>query len=184
MSNHLLGIVGWSGSGKTTLLEYLIAALCGGGLKVNVVKHSHHDIILEPSHKDSARFRRAGANEVLLASPFRYAITNELREQDEPGLLELLPRLAPSDLILIEGYKWEAIAKIEIHRPGLGKPALYLNDPHIVAVASDIPEPEGLRADLVWLDLNQPEQILAWIQSSLTKNLFLHDPKVEMEVRR
>ncbi|MCU6435750.1 molybdopterin-guanine dinucleotide biosynthesis protein B [Undibacterium sp. Jales W-56] len=179
MSHHLLGIVGWSGSGKTTLLEYLIAELSGSGLTVNVVKHSHHDIILEPSHKDSARFRRAGANEVLLASPFRYAITSELREQEEPGLLALLPRLAPADLTLIEGYKWEAISKIEIRRPSLGKPALYPHDQYIVAVASDAARPDDLRTDLAWLDLNRPEQVLAWIQSSLAKNLFLFDPKVE-----
>ncbi|HEY5504488.1 MAG TPA: molybdopterin-guanine dinucleotide biosynthesis protein B, partial [Sedimentisphaerales bacterium] len=129
-------IVGWSGSGKTTLLEALLPLLAAKKNRVNVMKHSHHDLVLEPPHKDSARLRAAGATEVMLSSPYRYMIAHELRSAAEPTLDELVARLAPADLILVEGYKWAAIPKIEIHRPALGKPAQYLDDAHIVAVAS------------------------------------------------
>jgi molybdopterin-guanine dinucleotide biosynthesis protein B len=172
MATQLLGVVGWSGSGKTTLLEYLVAHLSQAGMTVNVVKHSHHDIIIEPAHKDSARLRLAGAAEVLLASPYRYALVHELRDAPEPSLSDILPRLGLADLILVEGYKWEPIAKLEIHRPSLGKPAIFLDDPHIVAVASDAPEPTDLRPGLVWLDLNRPELVLHWLHAALQKNLF------------
>jgi molybdopterin-guanine dinucleotide biosynthesis protein B len=173
MEAQLLGVVGWSGSGKTSLLEYLLARLTALGKTVNVVKHSHHDIILEPAHKDSARLRQAGAAEVLLASPYRYALVRELRSTAEPPLFELLQRLAPADLTLIEGYKWETIAKLEIHRPSLGKSAIYLEDAHIVAVASDVNPPQNLPQGLIWLDLNQPETILRWLMDGMQKNLFL-----------
>ena len=95
MDTPSLGIVGWSGSGKTTLLEKMIALLGRQQIRVNVIKHSHHDVSLEPEHKDTARFRRAGAQEVLLASPYRLAIMRELREQEEPELAQLLQMLAP-----------------------------------------------------------------------------------------
>jgi molybdopterin-guanine dinucleotide biosynthesis protein B len=163
MTKQVLGIVGWSGSGKTTLLEYLLPQLAARGLRVNVIKHSHHDLILEPAHKDSARLRTAGAAEVLLASPFRFALTHELRGAPEPSLVEHMARLAAADLTLVEGYKWEAIPKIEVYRPLIGQPNLYEEDPHIVAVASDAPAPAALPPPLAWLDLNRQEQILAWL---------------------
>jgi molybdopterin-guanine dinucleotide biosynthesis protein B len=159
----VLGVVGWSGSGKTTLLEWVVGRLAERGLRVNVIKHSHHDIVLEPPHKDSARLRTAGAAEVMIASPYRYAIMRELRGAGEPSLAEHLARLAPADLTLVEGYKWEPIPKLVVHRPSLGRPALYLEDPNIVAVASDGPRPAGLAEDVAWLDLNTPEQVLLWI---------------------
>ncbi|MCS0808743.1 molybdopterin-guanine dinucleotide biosynthesis protein B [Massilia agilis] len=167
---RVLGICGWSGSGKTTLVEYLVGELAGRGLRVNAVKHSHHDVVLEPPHTDSARLRRAGAGEVMLVSPYRIAIARELREQAEPPLDELLPRLSPADLTLVEGYKWEPIPKLEVHRPSLGRPALYLDDPHIVAVASDAPRPADAPARLAWLDLNDRKAVLGWLNSWLTKN--------------
>lgn len=166
---NVLGVVGWSGSGKTTLLEYLVAQLAARGLRVNIVKHSHHDIPLEPAHKDSARLRMAGAAEVMIASPFRVAIMRELRGAAEPSLLEHLQRLAPADLTLVEGYKWEPIPKLEVHRPALGQPALYPDDPHIVAVASDAARPEQLRSGLEWLDLNDQARILGWLEQHLAK---------------
>ena len=119
----MLAVVGWSGSGKTTLLEFLVGRLAGEGLRVNVVKHSHHDIELEPPRKDSARLRMAGAAEVMIASPYRVAILRELRGAEEPPLAEHLARLAPADLTLVEGYKWEALPKLEVFRPALGRPA-------------------------------------------------------------
>ncbi|HEY0060911.1 MAG TPA: molybdopterin-guanine dinucleotide biosynthesis protein B [Telluria sp.] len=165
--NKVLGVVGWSGSGKTTLLEYLVAQLASGGLRINIVKHSHHDVMLEPAHKDSARLRRAGAAEVLLASPFRSAIVRELRGTAEPGLAEQLARLAPADLTLVEGYKWEPMPKLEVYRPALGQGALYPDDPHIVAVASDAARPLEAPAALAWLNLNAPADVLAWVQLHL-----------------
>ncbi len=160
----VLGVVGWSGSGKTSLLEHLIGGLAGQGLRVNVVKHSHHDVELEPPRKDSARLRMAGAAEVMLASPYRVAILRELRGADEPSLLEHLARLAPADLTLVEGYKWERIPKLEVFRPSLGRPALYPEDADIMAVVSDTPRPDGADG-LAWMDLNDPDQVLAWLQN-------------------
>ena len=161
----MLGVVGWSGSGKTTLLEYLVGSLCARGLRINIVKHSHHDILLEPPHKDSARLRIAGAAEVMIASPFRVAVMRELRGAPEPTLAEQLARLSPADLTLVEGYKWEPIPKLEVHRPALGQKALYPDDLHIIAVASDAPRPDGLRDGVAWLDLNAPAAVLAWIDT-------------------
>jgi molybdopterin-guanine dinucleotide biosynthesis adapter protein len=164
---RVLAVVGWSGSGKTTLLEFLVARLAQRGLRVNVIKHSHHDIVLEPPHKDSARLRMAGAAEVMIASPFRVAVMRELRGAPEPSLAEQLAALAPADLTLVEGYKWEALPKLEVHRPALGQSALYPNDPHIVAVASDVARPGDLAAHVDWLDLNSPEQVLSWLSRRL-----------------
>jgi molybdopterin-guanine dinucleotide biosynthesis protein B len=159
----LLGVVGWSGSGKTTLLEYLIAGLAARGVRVNVIKHSHHDVVLEPPNKDSARLRHAGAAEVMLASPHRIAVVRELRAEPEPPLSALLERLSDADLTVVEGYKWEPIAKLEVHRPALGQSPFYPDDPHVIAVVSDVPRPDGLRAGLGWLDLNDRAGILEWL---------------------
>jgi molybdopterin-guanine dinucleotide biosynthesis protein B len=157
----VLAVVGWSGSGKTTLLEFLVAHLAARGLRVNVVKHSHHDIELEPPHKDSARLRMAGAAEVMIASPYRYAILRELRGEPEPPLAEQLTRLAPADLTLVEGYKWEPLPKLEVWRPSLGRAPLYPDDPLVVAVASDAPAPAG--PDRTWLNLGVPGEVLSWL---------------------
>jgi molybdopterin-guanine dinucleotide biosynthesis protein B len=159
----VLGVVGWSGSGKTTLLEFLVTRLAAQGVRVNVLKHSHHDIVLEPAHKDSARLRAAGAAEVMIASPYRYAIAHELRGGAEPPLAALLARLGPADLTLVEGYRWEALPKLEVHRPELGKPPLYPDDAHIVAVAANVAAPVDLAAHVDWLDLERPEAVLAWL---------------------
>jgi molybdopterin-guanine dinucleotide biosynthesis protein B len=163
----VLAVVGWSGSGKTTLLEFLVGRLAAEGLRVNVVKHSHHDIELEPPRKDSARLRMAGAAEVMIASPYRVAILRELRGMEEPPLAEHLARLAPADLTLVEGYKWEALPKLEVFRPGLGKPALYPEDADIAVVVSDAPRPPDVAQGLAWLDLNAPDQVLAWLRDWL-----------------
>ena len=160
---RVLGVVGWSGSGKTSLLEELIKRLAEQGLRINVVKHSHHDVELEPPRKDSARLRMAGAAEVMLASPYRVAILRELRGAAEPSLAEHLVRLAPADLTLVEGYKWERMPKLEVFRPSLGKPALYPEDSDIRAVVSDAPRPGG-EGGPAWLDLNDPDQVLAWLE--------------------
>ncbi len=170
MQRAVLGVVGWSGSGKTTLLEYLVGQLAARAMRVNVIKHSHHDIVLEPAHKDSARLRMAGAAEVMIASPYRTAIMRELRGAPEPTLQEQIDCLAPASLTLVEGYKWASIPKLEVFRPDQGQPALYPDDDHIVAVASDAARPAGARAGLAWLDLNSPEQVLAWLLAAQQKN--------------
>ena len=168
MTSRILGITGWSGSGKTTLLEYLLPQLAAQGLRVNVIKHSHHDLELEPPHKDSARLRAAGAAEVLLASPYRFALIHELRGAPEPTLAEQVARLSAADLTLVEGFKREPIPKLEIHRPALGKPAMYQDDTYIVAVASDVASPL-LPRPLAWLDLARRDQILAWVMNYAKK---------------
>lgn len=159
----LLGITGWSGSGKTTLLEKLIPILIGKGCRINVIKRSHHDVQIEPERKDSARMRAAGAAEVLLSSPQRYMLVHELRGAEMPLLDELIGRMAPADMTLLEGGRDESIPKLEIFRPALGKDALYTVDEYIVAVASDVPCPADLPRPLEWLDLNDPEKIGDWL---------------------
>jgi molybdopterin-guanine dinucleotide biosynthesis protein B len=160
---NVLGVIGTSGSGKTTLLEFLIGQLADRGLKVNVIKHSHHDLELEPPGKDSARLRRAGAAEVMVASPFRFAIVRELRGAAEPSLEEQLARLSPADLTLLEGFKQYPIDKLEVYRRDQGRAPLYPADAHVVAVASDLPRPAELPESTVWLDLNAPLAVLDWL---------------------
>ena len=166
---NVLGVIGTSGSGKTTLLEFLIAQLAAQGMKVNVIKHSHHDLELEPPRKDSARLRMAGAAEVMVASPFRVAIIRELRGAPEPSLQEQLERLSPADLTLLEGFKSYPIDKLEVYRAEQGRAPLYPLDPHVVAVASDQSRPADLLPATVWLDLNTPTDVLAWLLSHLEK---------------
>ncbi|MES2257291.1 MAG: molybdopterin-guanine dinucleotide biosynthesis protein B [Pseudomonadota bacterium] len=165
---NVIGIVGHSGSGKTTLLEFLITQLAAQGLRVNIIKHSHHDLELEPPRKDSARLRMAGAAEVMVSSPYRFAIVQELRGAPEPTLEQQLARLAPADLTLVEGFKSYAFDKLEVFRPD-AKPRLplYLADPHIVAVASDQPRPDDLPEAVTWLDLNAPDSVLAWLRQRM-----------------
>ncbi len=159
----IIGISGWSGSGKTTLLEKIVPRLIAEGLKVNVVKSSHHDVELEPPHKDSARLRQAGACEVLLTSPYRFVIAHELREEKEPTLSELLDRMQEVDITLIEGFRDEPIPRLEVFRPVLGKTPMYVDNRYVEAVASDTEKPADLRTGIVWLDLNAPETIVQWL---------------------
>jgi molybdopterin-guanine dinucleotide biosynthesis protein B len=166
----VVGIVGSSGSGKTTLLEYLVAQLAAQGVRVNIIKHSHHDLELEPPRKDSARLRLAGAAEVMVASPYRFAIIQELRGAPEPTLDEQLARMAPADLTLVEGFKSYVYDKLEVYRPEVGRAPLYPHDPYIVAVASDQPRPVDAPPTVAWLDLNARETVLAWLSGWIEKN--------------
>ncbi|WP_374328845.1 molybdopterin-guanine dinucleotide biosynthesis protein B [Azonexus sp.] len=133
----VFGIAGWSGSGKTTLLEKLIPALIARGLKVSVIKHAHHGFDIDKPGKDSYSHRAAGAAEVMLACGTRWALMHECRDEPEPQLAELLARLAPCDLVLVEGFKQEPVPKLEVHRPAHGKSPLFAERDDIVAVASD-----------------------------------------------
>jgi len=133
----ILGIAGYSGSGKTTLTEHVIPLLVRNGVRVSVVKHAHHSIDLDTPGKDSWRHRQAGAHEVMLASTRRWALLHELREAPEPTLSELISRLERCDLVLVEGFKHEPIAKLEVHRAANGTPTLYPDDARIIALCTD-----------------------------------------------
>ncbi len=137
----VLGIVGWSGSGKTTLLTALIPCFLARGVRVSTIKHAHHAVALDEPGKDSYRHRAAGAAEVILAGPAGFALFSAHRGAAEPGLDELLARLAPVDLVLVEGFRSYAFPKIEVFRTALGKPAMWPNMA-VLAVAADAAVPD------------------------------------------
>jgi molybdopterin-guanine dinucleotide biosynthesis protein B len=157
----VLGIVGWSGSGKTTLVVALLPLLRATGLSVSTIKHAHHGFDLDQPGKDSHRHRLAGAHEVLVASSRRWALLHET-DGPEPGLPDLLNRMDPVDLVLVEGFKSHPYPKLEVHRPALGKSSLWDREPQVVAVASDSTPDIG---DRTLLPLNQPETIANWIRT-------------------
>jgi len=136
---RIFGLAGWSGSGKTTLLTAVIPELKARGLAVSTIKHAHHEFDIDRPGKDSWRHRQAGAHEVMVASSRRWALMHELRDEPEPPLEELVAKMSPVDLLLVEGWKRHAHPKVEVHRPSLGKALLYPEDPDIVAIASDEP---------------------------------------------
>jgi molybdopterin-guanine dinucleotide biosynthesis protein B len=156
----LFGIAGWSGSGKTTLLKRLIPALKRRGVTVSSVKHAHEGFDIDLPGKDSYEHRKAGAREVVISSPRRWAIVHELAGDEEPPLEELLAKMQPVDLVLVEGFKRAPHEKLEVYRPSVGKPPLYPEDPTVVAVASDEPVP-NLRLER--LDLGDVEAIADFI---------------------
>ena len=141
---RVIGLAGWSGSGKTTLLTKLIPVLIARGHSVSTVKHAHHEFDVDKPGKDSHSHRLAGAREVLVSSARRWALMHELRGEAEPTLRELVSHLGPVDFVIVEGFKTERHAKIEVHRSEVGKPLLYPDDPNIFAIASDAP-PKGAR---------------------------------------
>ena len=132
----VFGIAGFSGSGKTTLIEKLIPLFCARGLAVSLIKHAHHSFDVDQPGKDSYRHRRAGAQEVLVTSSRRWVLMHELRGVAELGMQEQLQHLAPCDLVLIEGFKYAPIAKLEVYRAEVGEAMLFPHDPNVVAVAS------------------------------------------------
>ena len=159
----ILGFAAASGTGKTTLLEQLIPHLTRLGLRIGLIKHSHHDFQIDQQGKDSCRLREAGASPVLLVSPYRRAIITELNGQQEPDLnmeLKFIDQ-ANLDLLLVEGFKNEAFPKIELHRSSLQQPLLYPNDGNIIAIASDTPLETP--AYLTQLDLNRVDAIADFI---------------------
>ncbi len=155
----VLGLVGWSGSGKTTLLAALIPLFAARGLKISTIKHAHHALEFDQPGKDSYRHRHAGAHETMLATAARFALFSEHRGAPEPDLATLLARLAPVDLVLVEGFRSYDFPKIEIFRPILRQPPLW-PQMRMMAVATDTalencPHPV--------LNLNAPETVACFI---------------------
>lgn len=140
---RIIGLAGWSGSGKTTLITKLVPVLKARGLRVSTLKHAHHGFDLDRPGKDSFRHREAGATEVIVSSASRWAILHELRDEEEWNLLDLVAKMSPVDLVLVEGFKRDPFPKIEIHRAGNGKPLIQPEDPYIVAIAADVAVPQA-----------------------------------------
>ena len=167
----ILGFAAFSGTGKTTLLTLTIPVLKRLGLRIGLIKHSHHDFQIDDPGKDSFRLRAAGASPVMLISSHRRAIITEITPEREPRLDEQLQLFDQSelDLILVEGFKAEPFPKIELHRPSLNKPFLYPYDPAIIAIASDcrLETPDYLTQ----LDINQPEMIAGFILNQFMRHL-------------
>lgn len=161
----LLGFCAWSGTGKTSLLTKLLPLLNAEGLRIAVVKHAHHAFDIDHPQKDSYKIRQAGAQQMLITSKKRMAWISEFSDdREEPTLGETLTALQPAtlDLVLVEGFKRESFAKIELHRPSLGQPLMFPGDKNIIAVATDdtLPISSG---SIPLLDLNQPEAISSFI---------------------
>ena len=139
---RVIGLAGWSGAGKTTLVSKLIPALVQRGHRVSTVKHAHHSLEIDLPGKDSHTHRVVGATEVLVSSANRFALIHELRDEPEFALRQLLARLGPADLVLVEGFKRETHPKIEVFRAANGREPLHPDDPMIRAIATDAPFPD------------------------------------------
>jgi len=157
---RIFGLAGWSGSGKTTLMTALIPELVCRGTSVSTLKHAHHAFDVDQPGKDSWRHRQAGAREVMISSQNRWALMHELRGAPEPTFDELVWRMSPVDLLLVEGFKRHPHPKIEVYRPSLGKPLLHPEDPLVVAIASDEPLPG---VTLPWLPLSDASAVATFI---------------------
>jgi molybdopterin-guanine dinucleotide biosynthesis adapter protein len=162
---RVIGLAGWSGAGKTTLIVRLIPALRARGFSVSTLKHAHHDFDIDHPGKDSFLHREAGAHEVLVASPQRFALIRELRGTPEPSLADHLKRFAEADFILVEGFRQASHAKIEVHRATIGKPFLFPQDPSIKALVSDAPPALlALFADMPRADFAEIEKIVGLVE--------------------
>ena len=159
----LLGLAAYSGTGKTTLLSKIITIFRQRDLRVGVIKHAHHTFEIDYPGKDSYILRKSGANQVLIGSRKRWALIVERSSEQDLYFEEYLTNLDQDnlDIILVEGFKPEAIPKIELNRAELNNPFLYTNDKSIIAIATDRTEPPA--TELPLLDLNQPQQIADFI---------------------
>ncbi|MGX8007546.1 molybdopterin-guanine dinucleotide biosynthesis protein B [Mesorhizobium sp. ORM8.1] len=161
---RVFGITGWKNSGKTTLTEKLVTELVRRGWTVSTVKHAHHDFDIDKPGADSFRHREAGATEVAIVSGRRWALMHELRGEDEPKLDDILARLTPSDIVLVEGYKREGHKKIEARRlEAKDRTPLSANDPNIVAIAADFAV-EGEKLPV--FDLDDTKSIADFVERS------------------
>jgi len=135
----VIGVAGFKNAGKTTLVEKLVAELARRGFKISTVKHAHHSFDIDHEGRDSFRHRKAGATEVAVVSASRWAIIHELREEEAPGLDDVLAKLAPCDLVIVEGYKRDDHDKIEVRNLALDHPRLAGDDPTVIAIAANGP---------------------------------------------
>ena len=157
-----LAIAAWSGTGKTTLLKKLIPALCEQGIRPGLIKHTHHNMDVDKPGKDSYELRKAGATQTIVASSQRWALMTETPDEPELNLAYLVSRMDAStlDLVLVEGFKHEAVAKILLFRQGCGhREEELIIDKHVIAIASDVP----LTVDVPLLDINDIAQISAFV---------------------
>jgi len=158
-----IGFAGWSGSGKTTLIERIIPRFAEHGLRVSLIKHAHHTFDVDQAGKDSYRHRHAGAGEVLVTSSRRWVLMHELRGEREPTFEEQAERLSPCDLLIVEGFKFASIPKIEVWRAATGEALLHPKDRDIVAIATD----SKLKTGIPVLDLNDTDAIAAFVMVHL-----------------
>jgi molybdopterin-guanine dinucleotide biosynthesis adapter protein len=156
---RVVAIVGSKGSGKTTLIEKLIPRFVKHGLRVSLIKHAHHNFDVDHPGKDSYRHRVAGATEILVTSSRRWVLMHELRGAQEPSFDEQLKRISPCDLLLVEGFKFAPIPKLEVWREETGEALLHPSDPHIVALAADT----KVETKLPQLELNDDAAIALFI---------------------
>ena len=160
---RVFGVVGWKNAGKTGLMERLVAEITSRGFTVSTVKHAHHSFDVDHEGKDSHRHRVAGAKEVLLASQHRFALMHELRAEKEPSLDDLLGKLSPVDLVLVEGYKRDKHLKVEAYRAEPGNLLIATDDQTVRAVASDVP----LDLDRPVFDLNDTKAVADFVLSEV-----------------
>lgn len=167
----LIGFAAFSGTGKTTLLRKIIPLLSDKGIALGMVKHSHHDIDIDHPGKDSYELRKAGTQQMVLASPMRTSLIIEHPEQHDSDLQKALGLLQTEtlDLVLVEGFKDESFSKIELHREAMNKPFLYPDDPNIIAIALENNSTLKNADHLTQLDLNQPQEIANFIESQMIK---------------
>ena len=170
----VLGFAAYSGTGKTSLLVKLLPLMKLQGLRVAMIKHAHHDFDIDKPGKDSFELRKAGADQVLIASDKRYALMTEYENQAEPELGDLIKQLDLEniDLVMVEGFRHLSFPKIELHRPSLGKELIFPDDSSVVAIASDVSFETG---DLPLLNLNAPEEVAGfinrWLDNQGDKNV-------------
>ncbi|WP_062788941.1 molybdopterin-guanine dinucleotide biosynthesis protein B [Aquitalea pelogenes] len=171
---YVLGVAGYSGSGKTTLLEEIIPLLCAAGVDVAVIKHTHHDVDWDQPGKDSWRHREAGAAQVLLAGARRRLLVQTMPQGNDAPLAEHVAALRPCDLVLAEGFKHEAIAKLEVYDPALGHAPLYVQDQSVLAVVTDAAQPDLPPTALPRFGRDDVEAIARFILALLEKHQDAH----------
>ncbi|PWC15283.1 molybdopterin-guanine dinucleotide biosynthesis protein MobB [Brenneria corticis] len=164
---RLLAIAAYSGTGKTTLLKQIIPILKSGGIRVGLIKHTHHHMDVDTPGKDSYELRKAGAEQTMVVSSQRWALMTETPARQQPDLHDLAKKMDASvlDLILVEGFKQEKINKIVLFRQALGRSLDDLLDDYVIAIAADAP----LAATLPQLDINQPQQVADFIRRWLSQ---------------
>jgi molybdopterin-guanine dinucleotide biosynthesis adapter protein len=166
---NICGFAGYSGVGKTTLVEGMVTELRMRGLSVSVIKHAHESFDVDKPGKDSHRHREAGAYEVLLVSKQRMALLREWQLDDEPRVQDLVPELSEVDWLLVEGFKWASIPKLEVWRAANGKPVIYPEDPFVMAIATDSADLLPVPTQMTVLDINAPLQVVDFLLANQSR---------------